>query len=219
MTSGVDGWLEGAIADLEGLGLAVRRDAPDAVHKARTTTRRLRTVLRVVPGEAAKQARRALRAYGELLGAARDLEVRADLAEQLIEESGGDAETDAARDRLVAPARRAYHDAHRHIVAYLDGPAYARLAAQLERAVDDAASVDELVVRHEARKAARSMRYLAEAVGDEATAEAGAERQSALGGHRDLTLLARSLEGEGDPVLARVREAAHARAAELLRKS
>jgi CHAD domain-containing protein len=216
--TGIDEWLEGAIADLEGLGLAVRRDAPDAVHKARTTTRRLRTVLRVIPGAAAKQARRALRAYGELLGAARDLEVRADLAEQLIDESGGDEATDAARDRLVAPARRAYHDAHRHVVAYLDGPAYNRLLARLAAVVDDAAGVDDLAVRHEARKSARSMRYLAEVVGDVATAAAGAERQGVLGEHRDLTLLARSLEGEADPVLVAVRETARARAAELLLK-
>lgn len=215
----VSGWLRGVIAELVGLGIAVRRDEPDSVHRARTMTRRLRVVLRVVPGDAAKEARKRLREYGALLGAARDLEVRAALAEKLIAELGADGDTDAARERLVHSVRRDYAAAHRQIVAYLDGPDYRRLNRLLDEAAAEAESVDELAVLHEARKSARALRYFAEAYGDTEKAQAGAALQDTLGDHRDHVLLARSLAGEDDAVLARLRETAQSRADALVRKA
>jgi CHAD domain-containing protein len=204
----VDVWLRDTIATLLGLGAAVRRDEPDSVHQARTTTRRLRAVLKLVPGDAAAALRKELKRYARLLGDARDLEVRAELAARLIDELGDDGDTDAAHERLVATPRADYRDAHARIVAYLDGADYAHLLELLDGVADDADDLDVLAVEHETRKHARAVRYLAEALGDAETAAEGARLQDAFGDRRDLELLARSLDGESDDVLLRVREAA-----------
>jgi CHAD domain-containing protein len=216
----VGGWLREVAAALTGLAAAVRGDEPDAVHRARTMTRRLRAVLAAVPGEPAQRVRAELKRYGTVLGAARDLEVRAQLAAALLAELGEDDETDAAHARLLAGIRALHAGAHRRVVAYLDGPAYARLLGLLDRLLagwpDGAAAtgegIDELAVEHAARKHARALRYLAESLGDAGTAATGAALQDAFGARRDLELLARSLDGESDASLVRLREAARARA-------
>jgi CHAD domain-containing protein len=208
----VGAWLREVAAELAGLGAAVRRDEPDAVHKARTMTRRLRAVLAVVPGEQAQRARAELKRYGTVLGEARDLEVRAELAAGLLVELGDDDETDAARERLVAGIRTAHAEAHGRVVDYLDGRGYARLLELLEEATAGGDGVDELAVEHEARKHARAMRYLAEALGDAETAATGAALQDAFGARRDYELLARSLDGDTEEPLVRLRHAARVRA-------
>jgi CHAD domain-containing protein len=207
----VETWLRDVIASLVGLGTAVRRDEPDSVHQARTATRRLRVMLSLIPGDAARTARKQLKRYGHVLGAARDLEVRADLASGLLDELGDDDETDAAHERLIADLRAEYDTAHAAIVEYLDGADYRRLLTLLDDVIDDAEGLDELAVQHEARKHARALRYLAEALGDDGTAAMGAELQDAFGERRDYALLARALDGEQDESLARVREAARKR--------
>jgi CHAD domain-containing protein len=209
--SNVETWLADTVDSLIGLGPAVRRDDADAVHKARTMTRRLRVILPLLRGKAAREAAGGLRRYGKVLGGARDLEVRAELAERLLADIRDDDEGDAAHARLVKEVRRERVAAHRAVVAYLDGPKYARLLDRLEAVRAAADELDELAVQHEARKHARAMRYLAEALGDERTAETGAALQDAFGEHRDYTLLARSLEGDDDASIAAVREAARRR--------
>ncbi|GAA4179681.1 hypothetical protein GCM10022287_32400 [Gryllotalpicola koreensis] len=196
-----------------GLGTAVRRDEPDSVHQARTMTRRLRVIVALVPSDAGRPAARELKHYGRVLGDARDLEVRAELAARLLDELGDDDETDAAHERLVTDLRAEYREAHGRVVEYLDGRSYRRLLALLEDVAEDADDLDELAVQHEARKHARALRYLAEALGDDDTAKTGAALQDAFGEHRDYTLLARSLDDETDPSLVRVREAARKRGA------
>ncbi|AYG02576.1 CHAD domain-containing protein [Gryllotalpicola protaetiae] len=204
-------WLRDVIDSLIGLGSAVRRDEPDSVHQARTMTRRLRVVIGLVPGDAARPARKELKNYGRALGAARDLEVRAELAARLLDELGDDDDTDAAHQRLVTGVLAEYRVAHARLVEYLDGRAYRRLLTLLEDVADDAEDLDELAVQHEARKHARALRYLAEALADDGTAKLGARLQDAFGEHRDYTLLARSLEGETDRSIAEVRQAAQKR--------
>lgn len=207
----VETWLRDTIDSLIGLGIAVRRDEADSVHKARTMTRRLRALLALAGGETARAARTELKHYGRVLGTARDLEVRAELAQGLIDEVGDGDETDAAHRRLIDDVRAEYDAAHAVVVEYLDGPRYRGLAERLGELHNGAAALDELAVEHEARKHARAMRYLAEALGDDETAELGGALQDAFGEHRDYTLLARSLDGEEDESLARVREAARRR--------
>lgn len=209
--SSVRTWLRDTIDALIGLGAAVRRDETDAVHRARTMTRRLRAVLGLVPGDAASAARKELKHYGRLLGAARDLEVRAELAQGLLDELGDGDETDAAHRRLVEDARTEYSAAHAAVVDYLDGAQYRALVDRLEEVHDAARSFDTLAMEHEARKHARALRYLAEALGDEKTAQLGASLQDAFGDRRDYTLLARSLDDERDESLTRVRDAARER--------
>ncbi|MCL2794076.1 MAG: CHAD domain-containing protein [Microbacteriaceae bacterium] len=208
--------VESRLADivdaLIGLGSAVRRDEPDAVHKARTMTRRLRAILPLLPGRDAHEALAGLRRYGRALGGARDLEVRAELGEQLLADIHDDDLEDAAHERLVTAVRRERAAAHAAVVEYLDGPRYRHLLEHLEAVRAAAADLDGLAVQHEARKHARAMRYLAEVLGDEKTAATGAALQDAFGAQRDYTLLARSLEGETDESITRVRDAAWKRA-------
>ena len=208
--SSAERWLRDTIDSLLGLGIAVRRDEADSVHKARTMTRRLRVVLGLIPGDTAKAALRELKRYGRVLGTARDFEVRAELAQRLLDEVGDDDETDAAHRRLIDDVRAEYAAAHDAVVEYLDGPRYRELTARLKD-VHESAALDELGVQHEARKHARAMRYLAEALGDERTVDLGSGLQDRFGEHRDYTLLARSLEGEDGESLIRVREAAQRR--------
>lgn len=67
---------------------AALADRPDAVHQLRTSVRRLRNVLAVLKKHAEAEALSALRGrlkvFGDVLGAARDLEVRIALAEEVL---------------------------------------------------------------------------------------------------------------------------------------
>lgn len=98
-----------------------------------------------------------------------------------------------------------------HVVAH-GSPATAVLAevlrAQVKRVRKAERRLDDSAERfHDLRKAARRARYVAEAIADavpdflpkpvQAIAEAGDDLHDALGGHRDLTLLARHARQEG----------------------
>ena len=205
-------WLTSVIEDFEAVEPLVRADAPDAVHKARALTRRLRALFAVVPGRRAERAAEALRGYGRLLGKARDLEVYADRADEFIAGAGAEeSAAEEARERLVGRTRERRVRAFRRIAEFLDGDRYRELIRLVERAAEDAEGIDPLVLLHEARKAARAVRYLGEAYGDAEIGAAGEHLQEVLGEHRDNTLLARSLAGEGG-IYAAIREQAQARA-------
>lgn len=190
----------------------VRLDEPDAVHRSRVATRRLRSALRtfgpvfgkdssaspLVEGKvpSASRLRRELKWYAAELGAARDAEV---LRDGLI----------AALDALAVPSRAAerglltdtltaeHASAHEGLVASMDTDRYDRLqrelvdflvARPLSAAANEPAAVelhglldkargrvathyaraldvpDELRRWHEVRKAAKAVRYGAEAL-------------------------------------------------------
>ena len=61
-------------------------DAYSVLVGQRQSLQRLRAVLGLVPGEEARTARAELKRYGQVLGAARDFEVRAELAAKLLED-------------------------------------------------------------------------------------------------------------------------------------
>lgn len=209
------------ISELTGVEPEVRRDTDDAVHRARTLTRRLRAFLPLVPGRDAERAMHGLERYGDVLGAARDLEVRQKLVKRLLAELGGDAGADAVPRRLVKAVKRERRRAHRDLVDYLDGPKYRKLVDRLEAVRGAVDRLDEWEVRHEIRKHARALRYLAEALGDEQAAAAGAALQDALGDQRDHLLLARWLdddaEAESDESIRGVRDISRRRAEEMSR--
>ncbi|MEQ6902327.1 CHAD domain-containing protein [Nocardioides sp. YIM 152588] len=123
------------IADLTGridqrLPAAVA-DEPDGVHRLRTSVRRLRTVLSEFDGQLrrrpTKELRHQLGDLGAVLGVARDLEVRADLCDAVLER------VDLARLRpdLVAPLRAEHDGAHRTFAAWCDGVAARALMGTL----------------------------------------------------------------------------------------
>ncbi len=179
---------------------AVLVDAPDAVHKSRVATRRLRGLLTtfapLLEEGAATELVGELRWFGEILGHPRDAEV---LKEQLLaavaelnDEAGVavagrlaerlDARHAAAHSRLVETmAGERYAELCRGLADFLAGPplspaahlpARTAFAAPLTSAVrrarrrDDAArrAPAELARWHDTRKAAKAVRYSAEAL-------------------------------------------------------
>ena len=88
-------------------------DEPDALHRLRTSVRRLRNVLaafrRYLDQDAAAELRARLKEWGDVLGQARDLEVRAWQAAAVADTAGLD---EAARSALVDPLWAAQARAH-----------------------------------------------------------------------------------------------------------
>jgi len=227
-----------AAAEVAATEAAALADEPDGVHQQRVRVRRLRSILAGFRDEldtrAAERVRVAYAEWGRELGVVRDIEVRAAVAEQMLERAGVD-DVDVVR-RLVVAERDAYDGAHARLVelagepravarremlrAFVDAPAIvgadtpaAEVAAEVlrvqARRVGKAAhrldGTDEAY--HVLRKAARRLRYVAEAVADAAPglyaadvedlARAGDALHDSLGGHRDALLFAEHVVREG----------------------
>ncbi|NEW40149.1 CHAD domain-containing protein [Nocardia cyriacigeorgica] len=119
----------------------VRADAWDSVHQMRVATRRLRSVLKSYRrlfrrGPAAAMGAE-LAWLADLLGVARDAEVRAERFATLLDSDlvdGADpAVLDAVTQRLVAAERARYESAHAEVLTALDGDRYRALRARLSR--------------------------------------------------------------------------------------
>lgn len=118
---------------------AVLADEPDAVHKGRVATRRLRSTLRTfgelfTPGVAAP-LRSELRWLGEALGAPRDAEV---LRERLLEEVADlpVADRDLIGPRIAAALAGSHALAHAELVRAMGERRYERLSDELQLLVD-----------------------------------------------------------------------------------
>jgi CHAD domain-containing protein len=213
--------------------VAIENEGDDAVHQARTRVRRLRSVLRVYrtafDREDADRLRARLSSLGARLGTVRDLEVKATALEDLLEADDEPGLVDAVSAE-VASIWSAHADAQASLLRYLHGRPLARLLADLQlfaadpplstdgrahpgrittralsKAVEKvhATRPDTLEGRHATRKAARKVRYAAEAVADDLgrdavrLAAAAAAVQDALGDDRDSALLALHLRERG----------------------
>ncbi|MEU4322533.1 CHAD domain-containing protein [Nocardia fluminea] len=112
----------------------VRADADDSVHQMRVATRRLRSVLRsyrkLLDTEKAAATVTELKWLADLLGVARDAEVRGERFTDLL--AGYDQVPTEVTDALVGGSREAYTDAHARIVNALDGKRYRRLRKVLK---------------------------------------------------------------------------------------
>lgn len=218
--------------------VAIDEDGEDAVHQARVRVRRLRSVLRVYraafESHAALGMRLRLEALGDRLGAVRDLEVKADTLEDLLEADDEPELVDAVSAEAAA-TRSAHEEALGSLLRYLHGPVVRALLADLQmfaaapplsaKGRKDPARVttrglakavekvhrlrgDSLEERHATRKAARKVRYAADAVADELgrsavrLAAAAKAVQDALGDNRDDLLLAHELREQGHIGLA-----------------
>ncbi|KAA1418626.1 CHAD domain-containing protein [Nocardioides humilatus] len=120
------------VARLDAKVPAALADEPDGVHQLRTAVRRLRNVLAAFAPHLEPRSVGPLRAgladYGERLGRARDLEVRADWCAKVAEEVGlGDALTAA----MVTPLRADHDVAHADLVAWARSPEAGALHASL----------------------------------------------------------------------------------------
>lgn len=189
--------LRRAAAGVECTTTAALADEPDGVHQHRVQVRRLRSVLAGFQDDLDSRAARRLRVayaeWGRELGVVRDIEVRADVADELLARAGID--DPAVVRRLVGSERDAYPGAHARLVELARSPR-SRERERMLRALVDAAFVvdpgrpaagvlaaalsrqahrvrkaegrldgsDEAY--HDLRKAARRTRYVAEAVAD-----------------------------------------------------
>ncbi len=200
------GYVARQAARLRDLGPAAATGNDDAVHDARTATRRLRTALGVCAPLVADagRLRDALRAVGRTLGAVRDPAVElAWLREALDAQPSDDLR---ARARLVENRLAARRGGLAVLRRQLRSAAHARLLVELEAAVahpwapdegrivhraarewdrldralaaaDEARHDERDTALHAARRQARRARYAAEVVGPEAERSADRAQQ------------------------------------------
>jgi CHAD domain-containing protein len=123
------------VGTLQAYEAAVRSDGPDAVHKSRVATRRLRSTLKTFAGVLDTDVtplRAELRWHAELLGAARDAEVLAERMLAALEALPQPADPEVAR-LVSATLSDAHAAAHARLVESMDSPRYEELHAALER--------------------------------------------------------------------------------------
>ncbi|GHH79342.1 CHAD domain-containing protein [Promicromonospora soli] len=173
---------------------AALADEPDAVHQLRTEIRRLRNVLAAfrkhLDKDATAELRSRLKEWGDVLGRARDLEVRTQQAAAAADTAGLD---EKARSDLVDPLRTAHAQAHAEAVRWTRSDRCGDLARlmyewaaeprlgerasrpakkaarravrrQTDRTLDAAGRLDEPETAHELRKAARRLRHTSDAI-------------------------------------------------------
>ncbi|MFK4804674.1 CHAD domain-containing protein [Microbacterium sp. ZW CA_36] len=178
---------------------AALADEPDGVHQHRVRVRRLRSVLGgfrdALDARAAERVRVAYAEWGRELGVVRDIEVRAEVAGEMLERAGID-DPDVQR-RLVGTEQEAYSVAQQRLVELAGSPRAEERRRLLREFVDAANPVDPdrdaaevlaaAVARqarrvekaesrldgtdasyHALRKAARRLRYVAESARDAA---------------------------------------------------
>ena len=140
---------------LKGLDPRVRRDDPDAVHKMRVSTRRLRSALAtfkpLLDTEQSRHLREELKWLAGVLGRARDAEVMRD---RLTTMAAGDPGTRDASEadpadrggiatelsaQLAAELGARYRAAHDDVLRVLDSRRYFRLLDSLDSLVDSPA--------------------------------------------------------------------------------
>ncbi|SIN79503.1 CHAD domain-containing protein [Agromyces cerinus] len=236
-----------AIADrLDEIEPAALADEADAVHRLRTTVRRLRSVLVVyrplLEASSVDEVRRRYRTLGRRLGSVRDVEVRLLVAEEALQDAASSGFFDPVvlvrvTAGIVAETTESHQLALRRFVQHERLPGAARrraalddllaqpfgtrreaaarpplpplsplLAREARRTATCASGVDASSAParlHAMRKAARRLRYAAEALAEgtgvnlggsaQRLAAAGERIQDVLGDHRDQLLFAEYL--------------------------
>ncbi|WEV27864.1 CYTH and CHAD domain-containing protein [Streptomyces sp. 71268] len=124
------------VAAIVALDPAARREAPDAVHRMRVATRRLRSVLRsyrkVLDRAAADPVGAELKWLAGELGVDRDREVLAERLTAGLDAVPEEQRLGPVRARLTVWARAEHADARQRLVAALDGPRYLDLLTTLD---------------------------------------------------------------------------------------
>lgn len=169
--SAVQAHLAEQVAELVARDPQTRRDLPDALHKMRVATRRLRSALAtfrpVLEREKTDPLRDELRWLAEVLGAARDAEVMHARLRQLVAAEPDELVLGAVQDRVDTLMTRRHREAHDAVLAALDGERYLRLLDALDElaasppfgpaAEADAASTLPDLVRRTWRRLDRAM--------------------------------------------------------------
>ena len=128
--------LRAQLGTLQGLEQAVRRDGPDAVHRARVATRRLRSTLRtyrrLFDRQVTDPVRQEVKGLGDLLGAPRDVEVLLDRmldAIDRLEQEDASLVVGRVRESLTRRLSAEHRASHEALVQALDSDRYERLMA------------------------------------------------------------------------------------------
>ena len=227
----VGGRLREQVAELEYRDSRVRRDLPDAVHKMRVATRRLRSALAtfrpLLDRDRTEPVRDELKWLAGVLGSARDAQVMRGLLTDLLTDEPPELVLGPVEERVRDQLDREYRLAHERVVEALESRRYhdlvdrldalaatppwtpradgppgpvlrqrvAKEVERLRRRVADVAEAPDHAGRdlalHEARKAAKRVRYAAETVGPvhgkhaDRLAKATKRVQSVLGDQHD----------------------------------
>ena len=137
------------VAQVQAQDLPVRLDAPDAVHKMRVATRRLRSALstfkRLFEPDVVGPLRDELKWLAGELGAARDAEVMRDRVRGAVDSEDAALHLHAGADAALSSLDEAYRTAHDRVLAELDSARYHDILTSLR----------DLVERPPLRKAAK----------------------------------------------------------------
>jgi CHAD domain-containing protein len=175
------------VAQVRAQDLPVRLDAPDAVHKMRVATRRLRSALSTFKPLFATEVVRPLR--GELkwlageLGAARDAEVMRDRVREAVRADEAGAERGHATAIADQELDQAYRSAHDRVLAELDGERYHELVAALDELVTSPPFTERAALpagKVLPKLVARSFARVRALVEDASARPAGAEREELM---------------------------------------
>src|SRR3954467_9946724 len=186
------------VAQMRSQDLPVRLDAPDAVHKMRVATRRLRSALTTFKPLFATYVVKPLR--GELkwlageLGAARDAEVMRDRVRSAVTAENTLVDLGPVAEVAGGELGEAYRRAHDRVLAELDGDRYHRLLTGLDELATSPPFTERAAARAGKtlpRLVARSYAGVRRLVEDAAARPAGAEREELLHDARKAAKAAR----------------------------
>jgi CHAD domain-containing protein len=128
------------VAQIRALDLPVRLDAPDAVHKMRVATRRLRSALTtfrpLFDPDVARPLRGELKWLAGELGAARDAEVMRDRVRDAVAKEAHDPAVRSGAEAAQTELAEAYRAAHDRVLIELDSDRYHRILLALRDLVD-----------------------------------------------------------------------------------
>jgi CHAD domain-containing protein len=185
--------------------LPARLDVPDAVHKMRVATRRLRSALTtfkpLFDADVVRPLRGELKWLAGQLGAARDAEV---LRDRVAATAGADDAAGAADlEQVLAELDRAYRRAHDGLLADLDGERYHQLLQALDELLETPPTTVRAARRTDEelpRLVGRSFTAVRRLVERAETLPAGPEREELLHDARKAAKAARYAGESVEPV-------------------
>lgn len=128
-------YLAAQVAVVVGREDDVRADAPDAVHKMRVATRRLRSALRtfrrLLDRDVTDPLRQEVRWFASALGEPRDAEVMRDLLLAAVHDLPPDEVVGPVRERVGSELEQRHAAAHQALVEVLDSDRYLELVDRL----------------------------------------------------------------------------------------